>query len=151
MPNWKRRRLQNYDYSTPGAYFVTICTKNKENMFWEKDSYKDNEEYRLTEYGETVKKEFEKLTEKYPYVSVDNYVIMPNHLHMIIVLQKRYVNLSTIINQTKGKISRIIGFSLWQSSFNEHIIRDEKDYETRWNYICDNPRRWNEDKYYLAK
>ena len=150
MPNWKRRRLIDYDYSTGGAYFVTICVKNKENMLWKKDVFLDDEQIQLTTYGKIVKDEIEKISEKYTMVSVDKYVVMPNHIHMILLIDdNNIVSLSTLINQTKGKITRQIGFSIWQKSFHDHIIRDHRDYDLIWNYINENPRKWREDKYFM--
>ena len=74
---------------------------------------------------------------------------MPNHVHLIIELSDSAVNLSTIINQAKGFVSKQLGYSPWQRSFHDHIIRGEKDYEMIWNYIESNPSKWDEDKYYL--
>jgi hypothetical protein len=60
----------------------------------------------------------------------------------------RAPTISTVINQFKGYVSKQIGFSLWQKSFHDHIIRDERDYQNHWQYIDENPARWAEDEYY---
>ena len=150
MSFYKRRRLINFDYSTKGAYFITICTKNHEYLLWEEGAYSVDDGYRLSEYGKTIKFEIENISERYPTLKVDNYVIMPNHIHLILVnTSNDVVDLCVAINQTKGKITRKIGFSLWQPSFHDHIIRNDEEYEKIWNYIEYNPLKWNEDKYYI--
>ena len=148
MNGWKRRRLINYDYSKNGLYFVTICCYKKENYFWESDK-SINGVIELTPAGKIVKKEIESISVKYKNARIDNYVVMPNHLHFIIELTSSDANLSTIVNQTKGKITRELGYPLWQRSFHDHIIRNDKDYEMIWNYIEANPSKWDEDKYFL--
>lgn len=148
MGYWKRRRLENYNYSDNGLYFVTICCQKKENYFWETDKSK-NGVTELTYAGKITKEAIERISEKYKNARVDNYVVMPNHVHLIIELSDSAVNLSTIINQAKGFVSKQLGYSPWQRSFHDHIIRGEKDYEMIWNYIESNPSKWDEDKYYL--
>ena len=148
MAFFKRRRLKDYDYSQNGLYFVTICCQQKENYFWEKDKM-ENDTIELTEAGEITRDSIESIQMKYKNTRIDNYVVMPNHVHLIIELSDTGENLSVIINQFKGLVSRRLGYSPWQRSFHDHIIRDEKDYEMIWNYIEANPSKWNEDKYYL--
>jgi len=86
---------------------------------------------------------------------MDKYVIMPNHMHMIIVLHpgngpaKLAPTISRIIQQFKGSISKQVGFSIWQKSFYDHIIRNDQEYEKIYDYIETNPLKWEEDKYYL--
>ncbi len=148
MSYWKRRRLANYNYSDNGLYFVTICCQQKENYFWDKDRY-ENGVIEFTRAGEITKEVIENISENYKNTRIDNYVVMPNHVHFIIELSNADVNLSIIVNQLKGVISKRLGYSPWQRSFHDHIIRGEKDYEMIWNYIEANPSKWNEDKYYL--
>lgn len=82
-------------------------------------------------------------------VYLNHYVIMPNHIHMIIELDNgTTTSLSTIVGLLKSGISREIGFSVWQRSFHDHIIRNETDYKNIWNYIENNPAKWAMDKYY---
>ena len=148
MGYWKRRRLVNYNYSDNGLYFVTICCQKKENYFWETDKSK-NGVTELTYAGKITKEAIERISEKYKNARVANYVVMPNHVHLIIELSDSAVNLSTIINQAKGFVSKQLGYSPWQRSFHDHIIRGEKDYEMIWNYIESKQSKWDEDKYYL--
>ena len=148
MGYWKRRRLANYNYSDNGLYFITICCQQKENYFWETDK-SDNGTIKLTEAGKITAGTIESIQERYKNTRVDNYVVMPNHVHFIIELSDSEANLSVIINQLKGLVSRRLGYSPWQRSFHDHIIRGEKDYEMIWNYIEANPSKWDEDKYFL--
>ena len=74
---------------------------------------------------------------------------MPNHIHLIIGINKKgKTNISNIIQQLKGIISKSIGKSIWQKSFYEHVIRNEKDYYIIKEYIQNNPDNWEKDKYY---
>ena len=148
MAVWKRRRLADYDYSQSGLYFVTICCQKKENFFWEKTIYENND-FELTPAGKIVEEEIEKISDIYNNVRVDNFVVMPNHIHLIIEIFEEGNDLSQIVNQTKGKISRRMGYSPWQASFHDHIIRGEEDYEKIWNYIEANPSKWNDDRYFI--
>ena len=148
MGYWKRRRLANYNYSDNGLYFITICCQQKENYFWETDK-SDNGRIKLTEAGKITADTIESIQNRYENTRIDNYVVMPNHVHFIIELSDSETNLSVIINQLKGLVSRRLGYSPWQRSFHDHIIRGEKDYEMIWNYIEANPLKWDEDKYFL--
>ena len=150
MPNWKQRRLLHYDYSLCGAYFVTVCTFERTNNFWENDIYPDGDIIQLTAIGSVIQASIEELQSHYPFLSIDNYVIMPNHIHFIIVFHEQVLSLSTVINQWKGYITRKCGTPIFQRSFHDRIIRNADEYEKIWNYIEDNPRKWNEDEYWLG-
>lgn len=87
-------------------------------------------------------------------VKLDNYVIMPNHIHMLIAIDDCGRTLfaptiSRIVKQFKGVVTKQIGKSIWQRSFYDHIIRDEQDYVEKWNYIENNPARWLDDDLYV--
>ena len=97
----KRRRLKNFDYSSKALYFITICTKNHEFLLWKEGAYNEEYGYELTEYGKIIKTEIEKISDKYPSVKIENYVIMPNHIHLIVNNESDDVNLSVVVNQTK--------------------------------------------------
>lgn len=92
--------------------------------------------------------------EHYENVFVDNYVIMPNHIHLIIRLQNDggrpmvVPTISRIIQQFKGYVTKQVGMPVWQEKSYDHIIRDDYDYMIRYQYIDDNPAKWIEDKYY---
>lgn len=85
----------------------------------------------------------------YSNIILDEYIIMPNHIHMILAINKQYNNsISKIIQQFKGKITKEIGYSIWQKLFYEHIIRNEKEYLKIKEYIINNPNNWNTDEYF---
>lgn len=156
LPKRKNIRLKEYDYSQNGAYFVTICSKDREQLFWRVGATfgRPQDEY-LSNIGKLVDDEIKKISTIYENVSIENYVIMPNHVHMIILIAndggrpEDAPTVSQIVQQFKGSISKQAGRSLWQKSFYVHIVRNEQDYQEIWNYIDSNPLRWAEDKYYI--
>ncbi|TJX66429.1 transposase [Soehngenia saccharolytica] len=171
LPRRKNIRLKNYDYSQAGYYFITICSKDKKYIFWDvgATSGRKHEELPfldvratfgrpyekppLSNIGEIIDLEINKINSIYENVEIDKYVIMPNHIHMIIVLNnanersKTAPTISRIMQQFKGSVSKQTGLSLWQKSFYDHIIRDEQEYQKIWNYIETNPLKWENDKY----
>lgn len=157
LPERKHHRLKNYDYSSPNAYFITICTKNKHPILWQSVSHNAVGAasgrpitYELSPYGKVAEVAINKISTIYPTVSVDKYVIMPNHIHMILSIMERPApSTATIVNQMKGYVSKQIGFSPWQKLYHDRIIRDESEYLNKWQYIDDNPRKWAEDEDYV--
>ena len=133
-------RLPEYDYSQNGCYFVTVCAKEHQALFRNANNFSE-----LSEYGVYVKMAIQSIPVHYPNVTVDVYVIMPNHIQLILTISNGEncgKSISTIIGQLKRWVSKQSGFSVWQKSFYEHIIRNETDYlETR-QYILNNPLRW---------
>jgi putative transposase len=156
LPKRKNIRLANYDYSRGGYYFITICTRDKKRILWEVEEAGNlpSEKPPLSKIGRIIDSEINKINSIYQNVAINKYVIMPNHIHMIIVLNdvnessKNTPTLSRIVQQFKGAITKQVGFSLWQKSFYEHIIRHEKEYLEIWDYIETNPLKWNEDEYF---
>ncbi len=158
MQSRKPNRLKNYDYSSNGMYFITVCTKNKEHYFGKivGATIGRPSGMCLSYCGEITKTSIENIAEHYPAVSVDKYVIMPNHIHLILLINdidnfgRPMVapTVSTVIQQMKGYVSKQIGFSPWQKLFHDHIIRGEKDYEKIWDYIETNPAKWENDCFY---
>ncbi len=154
LPKRKLNRLNGYDYSSCGAYFITICTKDKQKLFWNNvgaNCVRPND-YQLSEHGKIVENEIQKLNTVYASVRVDKHVVMPNHIHMIVSdeLGRPQVapTISRIIKQFKGAISKQIGFSVWQKGYHDHIIRGQQDYDEIWQYIDENPLKWNSDCYF---
>ncbi|MBR4291439.1 MAG: transposase [Oscillospiraceae bacterium] len=149
LPKRKPNRILEFDYSSPNAYFVTICTTGKKKYFWDSEN-------QLSEYGKVVKAAIENIERHYSAVSVDHYVVMPNHVHLLLQLNtdvdgRRVAapTVSTIINQMKGNASRQIGHSIWQKGFYDHVVRGDADYMEIWKYIEGNPAKWKEDKLYI--
>ena len=98
------------------------------------------------------------IPQHYPNVFVDKFVIMPNHIHMILTLRKDCgrtmcaptspLSVSRIIRGMKESVTKAVGFPLWQKSYHDHIIRSAADYRRIWEYIDTNPAQWREDCYY---
>lgn len=141
----KNPRLKDYDYSLGGYYFITICTKDKLHYFGEVL----NEKMDLTTIGEIANKNIEILQKTYKTIKIDKYVLMPNHVHMILIIDKETnLSISNIIKKYKEWLTKQIGESIWQKSYYDHIIRNEKDYYRIWKYIDENVLKWSLDKYY---
>ncbi len=147
LPKRKSIRLKDYDYSQNGVYFVTICVQKKECLLGTiVGAVIGRPIVQLNEYGEITKTAVEQILLHYEKVVLDKYVIMPNHIHLILSISNTNdgrpltaPTLSWIVNQLKGTISKKIGFSIFQKSFHDHIIRDEKEYQKIWEYIDTNP------------
>ena len=151
-------RLQNYDYSQSGAYFVTICTKERQNLFGKID----NDILTLNSIGEIAETEWHKTSHVRSNVELDEYIIMPNHLHGIILItnesndtKSETGGLGEIIRAFKTFSARRInnmrkttGVPLWQRGFYEHIIRNDDDLNRIRDYIINNPLNWTKDEYF---
>ena len=151
----KPNRLTEYDYSTSNAYFITICTHNRENLFWrDVGAIIDRpEKVPLNKLGMMVKQAVFDIPKHYPAITVDYSVIMPNHIHLLLqintVINGRSMiapTISTVVRLMKGAVSKQAGFSVWQKGFYDHVIRNDNDYRDIWNYIEGNPGKWEEDK-----
>ena len=145
----KRIRLNSYDYSADGAYFVTVCTDQKRCLLG--SIAPDGEDVSLSACGEAVRESIMRLPAVFGEIHIPIYVIMPNHVHMIVHLEHQTKTLSQIINYFKGNVTRKLHTALWQRSFYEHVIRNEKDYDEIAEYIALNPRRWALDRYYSVE
>ena len=130
LPQRKNIRLKYYDYSLEGYYFITICTKNRECIL-STIKLNNNKNYNmaLTPIGEKVDLYLNKVKNIYLNISIDEYIVMPNHIHIILIIHKKEKNsISKIIQQFKGMVTKDLGYSIWQKLFHEHIIRNEKEY-----------------------
>ena len=154
QPTRKRNRLENYDYSSSGAYFVTICTKERRNYFWDNvgATIGRPQDIVLTPYGNIVDEAIKNIPSLYPAVDVDCYVIMPDHIHLLLIIRTDGLGrpmvaptMSRVVQQLKGYVTKRIGHSIWQKLFFDHIIRNHIDYEEHIKYIYENPSRL-EDK-----
>ena len=152
LPKRKQIRIENFDYSTPGAYFITICTKNKENILWNNvgaDIIRP-QGISLSHIGKIVKQGILQIENHYRNISVDKYCVMPNHIHLILHIKSdengRMVSaptISTVIGSIKRWISKQTGIAIWQKSFYEHTIRNQNDYNEIWEYIENNPIKYS--------
>ncbi|MCR5577235.1 MAG: transposase [Oscillospiraceae bacterium] len=160
LPQRKRTRLPGYDYSLPGAYFVTVCTHERKCVLSEiavgADAFGGPQTV-LTHAGKVVEK-YILSTENIPGVHVDKYVIMPNHIHLILRVEEAAgpprasapttAAVPSAVSGLKRLANRELGKNIWQRSYHDHIIRGEDDYREIWNYIDTNPAKWCEDCFY---
>jgi putative transposase len=151
-------RLRGYDYSQPGSYFVTLCTEGKEHLFGE---IVEGEMHR-NEWGDRVARSWNWLAQQYPYIDLDEWIVMPNHLHGIIVITDREGGSRTAPTKRKT-LGRLVGafktisttdinelrgaptHPLWQRDFYDHIIRNEDESNKIREYIRTNPLQWASD------
>ena len=160
MPDRKANRLKEFDYTQSYWYFVTICVKEMKQYFGKVE----NEKMILNEFGKIVESKLEWLTKQYSYVDIDSYVIMPNHVHAIIILdtvdvgtsrdlslQIKIKSLSELVGAFKTVSSKQIHLNglpefKWQRSFYDRIIRNEKELYWIRKYIDENPLKWEIEK-----
>ena len=149
LPKRKPTRIPGYDYSRVNYYFVTICTHEKRCLFYNHG--------RLNDLGMIAQSCMQRIPQHFPGCKVDKFVIMPNHVHAILVIDGANVlPITTVVGQYKAGVSKLIhqtqpDLLVWQRSFHDHIIRSQKRYEQIWSYIDTNPLRWNEDCFYSEK
>ena len=162
MPKRKHPRLDHYDYSTAGAYYITICTQSRQ---WLLSRIVGRglapAEIQYTAYGQIVREQLLLLEQRYPTLKVDQYVIMPNHIHAILLLEEKagdsqcptimdiicaYKSLTTRLCKKVQPIEK-----LFQTSFYEHVIRSSEDYHEIAEYIANNPKQWELDKLYTEE
>ena len=189
FPTRKPTRLRNFDYNTVGAYFITICTENRQQILSRivgagvldcpSDTHDnlvgagvpDCPRVELTKHGQIAEKHILQLSDFYDYLSIESYVIMPNHIHLLLFVRanskisknglsrtpaptniERANNIvSQFVSTFKRFCNKEYGENIWQSRFYDHVIRDRKDYETRIKYIHENPMRWFYDELYVKE
>ena len=147
FPSRKSPRLKEFNYASPNYYFVTICTKGKECIF--------GTPKQLSPMGEVASDCLKAIESHFTGVCLDKWVVMPNHIHAIVVLSGTAVQLPAVVGQYKSATTRKIrifapGKIVWQASFHDHVIRNQADYERIWTYIEGNPGRWEDDCFYKA-
>ena len=167
-------RLKGYDYSLPGAYFITLVTKNRANLFGQVEDGGMN----LSIHGMIAKEQWYKTATLRPCVRSfeDEFVVMPNHIHGIIHLTEddvgarrrraptdtkfgkpKAMSISTIVGAYKSAVTYAIhrlpgcaDLAIWQRNYYEHIVQDHDDWQTISTYIQSNPACWTEDNLYAA-
>ena len=171
----KQNRLKNYNYSLEGYYFVTICSFNRQNIFGEIGK----NQLILNEYGNLVKIYIQEIPIKYTNIQFDQYIIMPNHVHLIINIvgtihessetndSNNNIELTRAIHELPLRrnmfLSKMVGYikmrsakhinllrntpkkPVWQRSFHDHIIRNERSLIAIRKYIETNPENWEND------
>ena len=151
LPKRKPIRIENYDYSTPGAYFITVCTANREKIFWERvgaDIIRP-QNVPLSLIGKIVEQGILQISSHYENIIVDKYCVMPNHIHLILRIESEIdgrilsaPTVSKVIGSMKRWVSRQVGRPIWQKSFYDHGIRNQQDYDEIWQYIENNPLKY---------
>ena len=154
----KRLRLKDFDYSSNNFYFVTVCVNDKEPLLSNivgDDAHIVPKKIILKPYGKIAEKHILRINTMYQNVYVEKYIIMPNHIHMLIFID-RYedgianehgtmwassptsTDLSTVIRTFKTMVTKEIGTPIWQRSFYDEIIKNETHFQNVWNYIAYN-------------
>jgi len=160
LPKRKPTRLKGYDYSQDGTYFITICTDGRKCILGNiVGQGLAPAEMRLSKYGKIANDQLLDLENRYKTIKIDKYVIMPNHIHIILILDNAAgaspcPTISDVICSFKSLTTRMCNAAdnktqkIFQTSFHDHIIRGEKDYQKIWEYIEINPSKWETDCFY---
>ena len=156
-------RLKSYDYSKPGAYFITLCVQSRQCLFGEMVKG----EMKLNGYGKFALQFWLEIPDYYSNVELDKFIVMPNHIHGILIIKNTVgvQNLEPLQNKFQRIIPKSIGsiirgykigvtkwfrnntniYSVWQRNYYEHIIRNEKELNQIREYISNNPLQWELD------
>ena len=138
----KKIRVGEYDYSQCGAYFVTICTRNRRPIL--SNIVGDDAHIVPKRYGQIAEKYLKNAAE------IEKYIIMPDHIHMLIRLEEQGAEkrspqasrIASIVRSIKTLTTKEIGEPIFQRSYYDHVIRNQRDYNEIWEYIEKNPRKW---------
>jgi REP element-mobilizing transposase RayT len=156
FPVRKNIRLKNHDYSRAGYYFVTLCVKDGHEMLGTVvgTTAPGRPFVELTPLGICVNETIQVANKN--NVKIDKYVILPNHIHMIVIIghgtdDRGRSSLHQVVRNIKSYITKWAGFSMWQRSYHDHIIRNEDEYQRIWRYIDENPAKWEEDRYFVKR
>jgi len=161
-------RLVGWDYGSHGLYFVTICTKDRIRYFGEIEDHAGSEtqsiaSLRMTEIGKIAYNNWENIPTFHPYVELDDFVIMSDHMHGILFINKpdktsweinrfgaQSKNLASILRGYKSSVKTYATTNniefIWQSRYYDRVIRNEKEYLNIKGYIQDNPDQWYLDR-----
>ena len=163
LPNRQKNRLENYNYDTNGHYFITICTKDRKDILSKivGTGVLDCPKIELLSHGKIAEKYLNQLDDFYVNVSVDKYVIMPDHIHFILSVKngqsgtpvptkmsvkpdRKNSAVAKFVSTFKRFCNKEFGSNIWQQRFYDHIIRDQNDYLKIIDYIEKNPAKWME-------
>ena len=168
----KNTRLKGADYNRNQAVFLTLCTKERRCVLSHVvgTGVPDGPQIKLTGYGQIADKYLRKLNDFYDDLSVESYVIMPNHIHILLWVKGTKKDSSrtpeigpsrtpvpTVQNSVPSRFvstfkrfcNKEYGTNIWQYRSHDHIIRNREDYEEHLRYIYENPMRWNFDELYV--
>ena len=160
LPERKHPRLKDYDYSLNGAYFITICMQERKKMLSKISvgtplpGCPQEAKLELLYCGQIADKYIRQMDAFYDYLSVEKYIIMPDHIHFLIKIDqtsghprtgvptKRTSTIARFISTFKRFCNKEYGENIWQGRYYDHIIRNQQDYDEIWEYIENNPRKW---------
>lgn len=174
LPDRKRTRLQHHDYNKPGYYFLTLCTKGRRCILSDivekqtdmvthlstEELWKIGADVALKRYGRIVDKYINQIDDYYKNISVVKYVIMPNHVHLIVQILRteeteaviripaRGSIISRFISTLKRFCNKEIGNNIWQYRSFDHVVRNKYDLDNIYGYIVSNPARWLYDRFH---
>lgn len=167
-PTRKRIRLANYDYNSPGCYFVTVCTRQKEKLFGDivGIAVPGDPRVQYTRWGMIVEKRLLEMSDFYTDIKIDKFVVMPNHIHLLIRILPDTITprpttggpprtavptskLARFVGTFKRLSERECGQPIWQARSYDHVVRNEDDYRKIWAYIDENPAKWLKDRFYV--
>ena len=165
-PQRKSNRLAAYSYDSAGAYFLTLCSQSKAAIFGSivGGGVLDAPRMLLSPRGTIVETQIQAMAAFYPSLRIEKYVVMPNHIHFILVVAQGPSGASgtppptraranqtvpAFISTLKRMTNRTAHANLWQRGYYDHIIRDQLDYDTIWRYIDENPAKWHLDQFYI--
>jgi REP element-mobilizing transposase RayT len=195
LPQRKPTRLKNFDYSSQGAYFLTICTEDRKRILsrivggdvldaprsdvpdapkpdvrnapktdvLDAPKYAFATDVELLPHGKICEKYIRQMNDFYDDIKVDRYVIMPNHIHIMLFVfengasrtspptARQHSIVSRFVSTFKRFCNKDCGENFWQRHFYDHIIRDREDYEKHIEYIYNNPLSWYYDELYAEK
>ena len=161
--NRKRIRLQGYDYNTVGAYFLTICTENRRCLLSRivGTGVLDGPKVELLPCGIIAEKFIQQMNDFYDEISVDSYVIMPNHIHMLLFVKEgpsrtpvptvQNSVVSRFLSTFKRFCNKAYGKNIWQTRSYDHVIRNQADYDQHMQYIYENPFGWQADEFFVEE
>ncbi len=158
LPMRKRNRMQGYDYSACGLYFITLCTMDRECLLWDNVGAicdRPPKMLPLSAAGKAIEAERAVLSTIYENVQLELCCIMPNHVHLLLHIHpgtdgrsKIATTISRVIKQFKGAVSKWLGQPIWQRSFYDHVIRNEQEYIRISEYVENNPANLALDQLY---
>ena len=166
LPKRKSIRLSQYDYSQNGAYFITICTKDRRHLLSKihtVGAIHESPVIQLTECGKMVADVLVDVPLRFG-CNIDKYVIMPNHVHLLISFDRERRAIRESPLQGRSDLSKIIGYlkmnaskqihekygniEVWQRGYYHHVVRNQVDYDDIYRYIESNPLQWEQDELY---
>src|SRR5882724_7742579 len=144
----KKLRLVDFDYSTPGYYFVTVCVSARRCILGDVDESRAS----LHDLGQLVSEVLQRTPQRHPNVRLDAFVVMPNHLHALLELAGTEVSLPAVMGAFKSLSTNaargagmIADAKLWQRGFHDHVVRDDAGLDRLREYIANNPLKWHLD------